>query len=35
MTDNTLSTYHAFMAGGIAGMSVDVILFPLDTVKTR
>ena len=23
------------LAGGIAGTSVDVVLFPLDTIKTR
>lgn len=24
-----------FKAGGVAGVSVDLILFPLDTIKTR
>ena len=24
-----------FQAGGIAGTTVDVVLFPLDTIKTR
>ena len=24
-----------FQAGGVAGTSVDVILYPLDTLKTR
>jgi hypothetical protein len=26
---------HYLVAGGIAGMAVDTILFPLDTIKTR
>lgn len=26
---------HALLAGAVAGMSVDMILFPLDTIKTR
>jgi solute carrier family 25 S-adenosylmethionine transporter 26 len=26
---------HALVAGAIAGTSVDTILFPLDTIKTR
>jgi solute carrier family 25 S-adenosylmethionine transporter 26 len=33
----TISTpfLHALIAGGIAGTSVDVALFPIDTLKTR
>ena len=27
--------YDAMVAGGLAGISVDIALFPLDTVKTR
>ncbi|ESO82541.1 hypothetical protein LOTGIDRAFT_169864 [Lottia gigantea] len=34
MTENT-DFRVALIAGGMAGTSVDVILFPLDTVKTR
>jgi len=26
---------HALVAGGLAGTSVDVALFPIDTLKTR
>jgi solute carrier family 25 S-adenosylmethionine transporter 26 len=35
MSSNTLPHSYAMLAGGIAGLSVDVILFPLDTIKTR
>ena len=27
--------YSVFQAGGVAGTSVDVALYPLDTLKTR
>lgn len=27
--------FFFFKAGGVAGVSVDLILFPLDTIKTR
>ena len=27
--------YLIFQAGGVAGTTVDVVLFPLDTIKTR
>jgi solute carrier family 25 S-adenosylmethionine transporter 26 len=27
--------YDAMLAGGVAGASVDIALFPLDTIKTR
>jgi solute carrier family 25 S-adenosylmethionine transporter 26 len=27
--------YLHLLAGGIAGLSVDLVLFPLDTIKTR
>lgn len=30
-----LTDCTSFQAGGVAGTAVDVILFPLDTLKTR
>ncbi|XP_039493135.1 S-adenosylmethionine mitochondrial carrier protein homolog [Drosophila santomea] len=32
---NKLKFLHALVAGGVAGMVVDIALFPIDTVKTR
>jgi len=32
---NSVSFWTALAAGGVAGTAVDVVLFPLDTVKTR
>lgn len=34
-TTTTTSFTTALFAGGIAGTSVDVVLFPIDTIKTR
>lgn len=34
-TNNEAFAFKSAMAGGLAGMSVDVISFPLDTLKTR
>jgi Mitochondrial carrier protein len=35
-TNTTTTTFTtALIAGGFAGMSVDVVLFPIDTIKTR
>ena len=30
-----MGLFHNFLAGGLAGLAVDLILFPLDTLKTR
>lgn len=39
MTNNNQNTrqsmWASLLAGGVAGTSVDVVLFPLDTIKTR
>jgi solute carrier family 25 (mitochondrial S-adenosylmethionine transporter), member 26 len=38
MTTTTIGTTTfttALFAGGIAGTSVDIVLFPIDTIKTR
>ena len=38
VTNKTFSLKDALIsigAGGIAGMSIDVALFPIDTIKTR
>lgn len=29
------NSYHTIKAGGAAGLVVDIVLFPIDTVKTR
>ncbi|CAG8813675.1 9514_t:CDS:2, partial [Racocetra persica] len=34
-TSYNVNFAQALVAGGIAGTSVDVILYPLDTIKTR
>jgi hypothetical protein len=35
LSDNHTSFFTALVAGGMAGTSVDVALFPIDTLKTR
>ncbi|XP_037089917.1 S-adenosylmethionine mitochondrial carrier protein-like isoform X2 [Pollicipes pollicipes] len=35
MSGTSTPLHHSFIAGGLAGLTVDVALFPLDTVKTR
>jgi hypothetical protein len=35
MSGKETSFFTALLAGGCAGTSVDVALFPLDTIKTR
>jgi hypothetical protein len=35
MSVKETSFFTALLAGGCAGTSVDVALFPLDTIKTR
>mmetsp|Transcript_18664 Transcript_18664/g.63048 ORF Transcript_18664/g.63048 Transcript_18664/m.63048 type:complete len:277 (+) Transcript_18664:32-862(+) len=31
----SVTTYESFLCGGVAGVAVDVALYPLDTIKTR
>lgn len=33
--DRPLSPHHILISGAVAGLAVDLILFPLDTIKTR
>ena len=35
MSGSSPSMHTALISGGLAGMSVDICLFPLDTLKTR
>ena len=32
---NVDAAFPALLAGGVAGTTVDLVLFPLDTIKTR